>query len=113
MILRPECVGYGRTWCAARDTRVATIAIGYGDGYPRHAAMGTPVWIGDRVVPLVGRVSMDMLTVDLTYHPDAEVGDAVELWGGNVSVDEVAKAAGTISYELLTGITSRVPRRYL
>lgn len=107
-----ECVGYGRTWCAARDTRVATIAIGYGDGYPRHAAMGTPVWIGDRVVPLIGRVSMDMLTVDLTYHPEAEVGDLVELWGDNIPVDDVAKAAGTIAYELLTGITARVPRHY-
>ena len=107
-----ECVGYGQTWCAARDTRIATVAIGYGDGYPRHASMGTPVWLGDRVVPLVGRVSMDMLTVDLTYHPDAQVGDSVELWGANVSVDEVAKAAGTISYELLTGVTSRVSRRY-
>jgi alanine racemase len=108
-----DCVGYGKTWCASRDTRVATIAIGYGDGYPRHAPMGTPVWVGDRVVPLVGRVSMDMLAVDLTYHPDAQVGDLVELWGANVSVDEVAKAAETISYELLTGVTSRVPRRYL
>jgi len=108
-----ECVGYGQTWCASRDTRIATIAIGYGDGYPRHASMGTPVWIGDRVVPLVGRVSMDMLTVDLTYHPDAQAGDLVELWGANISVDEVAKAAGTIAYELLTGITSRVPRCYL
>ena len=108
-----DCVGYGQTWCASRDTRIATVAIGYGDGYPRHAAMGTPVWIGDRLVPLVGRVSMDMLTVDLTYHPDAQVGDIVELWGGNISVDEVAGAAGTISYELLTGVTSRVPRRYL
>lgn len=108
-----DCVGYGKTWCASRDTRVATIAIGYGDGYPRHAPMGTPVWIGDRVVPLVGRVSMDMLTVDLTCHPDAQVGDLVELWGANVSVDEVAKAAETISYELLTGVTSRVLRQYL
>jgi len=107
-----ECVGYGQTWCASRDTRIATVAIGYGDGYPRHAPMGTPVWLGDRVVPLVGRVSMDMITVDLTYHPDAQVGDLVELWGANVSVDEVAKAAGTISYELLTGITARVPRHY-
>ncbi len=107
-----ECVGYGRAWCASRDTRVATIAIGYGDGYPRHAAMGTPVWVGDRVVPLVGRVSMDMLTVDLTYHPEANVGDLVELWGDNIPVDDVAKSAGTIAYELLTGVTSRVPRRY-
>lgn len=108
-----ECVGYGGTWRASKSARIATIAMGYGDGYPRHAEAGTPVWIGDRVVPLIGRVSMDMLTVDLSYHPDAKVGDAVELWGKNVSVDEVAKSSGTISYELLTGVTSRVPRRYL
>lgn len=108
-----ECVGYGGTWRASRATRIATIAIGYGDGYPRHAETGTPVWIGDRVVPLIGRVSMDMLTVDIGFHPDAKVGDVVELWGRNVSVDEVAKSAGTISYELLTGVTLRVPRHYL
>lgn len=108
-----ECVGYGGTWRASRDTRIATIAMGYGDGYPRHAEIGTPVWIGDRVVPLIGRVSMDMLNVDLSYHPDAKIGDVVELWGKNISVDEVAKSAGTISYELLTGVTARVPRQYL
>ncbi len=108
-----DCVGYGGTWRASRETRIATIAMGYGDGYPRHAETGTPVWIGDRVVPLIGRVSMDMLTVDLSYHPDAQVGDSVELWGKNISVDEVASASGTISYELLTGVTSRVPRLYL
>ncbi|WP_250655088.1 alanine racemase [Alkalimarinus coralli] len=107
-----DCVGYGGTWRASRETKVGTIAVGYGDGYPRHAETGTPVWVGDRVVPLIGRVSMDMLTVDLTYHPDAKVGDAVELWGKNVSVDEVAMSAGTIGYELLTGVTSRVPRLY-
>ncbi len=107
-----DCVGYGGTWCASRDTRIGIVAIGYGDGYPRHAPSGTPVWIGDRVVPLVGRVSMDMMAVDLSYHPDAKVGDPVELWGANLSVDEVAKAAGTIGYELLTGITARVPRNY-
>jgi len=108
-----ECVGYGGTWRASRDTRIATIAMGYGDGYPRHAEIGTPVWIGDRVVPLIGRVSKDMLNVDLSYHPDAKIGDVVELWGKNISVDEVAKSAGTISYELLTGVTARVPRQYL
>lgn len=108
-----ECVGYGGTWRASRATRIATVAIGYGDGYPRHAEIGTPVWIGDRVVPLIGRVSMDMLNVDLSFHPDAKVGDVVELWGKNVSVDEVAKSSGTISYELLTGVTARVPRQYL
>ncbi|WP_043309015.1 alanine racemase C-terminal domain-containing protein, partial [Pseudomonas sp. ML96] len=73
---------------------------------------GTPLWIGGRRVPLAGRVSMDMLTVDLTDLPEAAVGDAVELWGANLPVDEVAAAAGTIGYELLTKVTARVPRRY-
>ncbi|UZE96901.1 alanine racemase [Alkalimarinus alittae] len=108
-----DCVGYAGTWRASRTTKIGTIAAGYGDGYPRHAETGTPVWIGDRVVPLIGRVSMDMLSVDLSYHPEVNVGDEVELWGKNISVDEVAKSAGTISYELLTGVTARVPRRYV
>ncbi len=107
-----DCVGYGRTWCASKDSRIGVVAIGYADGYPRHAPTGTPVWIEDRIVPLVGRVSMDMLMVDLSFHPDAQVGTLVELWGSHLSVDEVAKAADTIGYELLTGITSRVPRVY-
>jgi alanine racemase len=107
-----EAVGYGGTWRAERASRIGTVSCGYADGYPRHAPSGTPVLVGGRRVPLVGRVSMDMLTVDLTDLPDAAVGDAVELWGAQLPVDEVAQAAGTIGYELLSKVTSRVRRRY-
>ncbi len=105
-----ESVGYGARWTAERPSLVATVAIGYADGYPRHAPNGTPTWVNGRVAPLVGTVSMDMITIDLTGHPGAAIGDTVELWGGNVSVNEVAARAGTISYDLLTGVSARVPR---
>lgn len=106
-------VGYGAAWQASEPCRMGIVAIGYGDGYPRHAPAGTPVWVRGRRVPLIGRVSMDMIAVELTDVPSAQPGDMVELWGGHVSVDEVARLAGTISYELLAGLTPRVPRRYL
>lgn len=105
-----ESVGYGSGWVAEQDTRMGMVAIGYGDGYPRHAGTDTPAAIGGRRIRLIGRVSMDMLAVDLSNSPDAQTGDTVELWGQTVGVDEVASCAGTISYELLTGITRRVPR---
>ena len=107
-----EGVGYGGTWQAERPSRIGTVSCGYADGYPRHAPSGTPVIVRGQRVPLVGRVSMDMLTVDLTDLPGAAEGDAVELWGAQLPVDEVAQAAGTIGYELLSKITARVPRRY-
>lgn len=105
-----EFVGYGAAWTASEDTRMGIVAVGYGDGYPRHAGTDTPAWVNGRRIRLIGRVSMDMLAVDLTQAPDAQPGDTVELWGKNVSVDEVAQHAGTIGYELLTGVTVRVPR---
>lgn len=107
-----ESVGYGAGWIADRDIRMGMVAIGYGDGYPRHAGTNTPAAIDGRRIRLIGRVSMDMLAVDLTNAPDAKEGDSVELWGRTVGVDEVAACAGTISYELMTGITRRVPRQY-
>lgn len=107
-----ETVGYGAGWQAERPARIGTVSCGYADGYPRHAPAGTPVWISGACVPLVGRVSMDMLTVDLSEHPAARVGDAVELWGAKLPVDRVAQASGTIGYELLSKVTARVPRRY-
>jgi alanine racemase len=107
-----EAVGYGGTWRAERPSRIGTVSCGYADGYPRHAPAGTPVVIQGQRAALVGRVSMDMLTVDLSDLPDAAVGDAVELWGAQLPVDEVAQAAGTIGYELLSKVTARVPRRY-
>ncbi|KPP98200.1 alanine racemase [Marinobacter sp. HL-58] len=111
--LRPgEAVGYGCSWIAEQDTRMGIVAIGYGDGYPRHAGTDTPAWVAGNRIRLIGRVSMDMLAVDLTNAPAASEGDTVELWGRHVSVDEVARHAGTIAYELLTGVTARVPRLY-
>jgi alanine racemase len=109
-----ESVGYGQTFRALRDMRVGIVACGYADGYPRHAATGTPVTVNAIRTRLIGRVSMDMLAVDLDPVPDATVGAPVVLWGqGGPSVDEVAAACGTIGYELLTAVTSRVPRRVL
>ena len=84
--------------------------MGYGDGYPRHAPNGTPVAIHGQRSPLVGRVSMDLITVDITGREDVSVGDTVELWGDTVSVDEVAQACGTISYELFCQLTDRPVR---
>ena len=107
-----ESVGYGAGWVAERPSRIGTVSCGYADGYPRHAPSGTPLYVGGRRAPLAGRVSMDMLSVNLTDLPEAAVGDAVELWGANLPIDEVAHAAGTIGYELLTKVTARVPRRY-
>lgn len=107
-----EGVGYGLDWVAHRQSRIGIIAIGYGDGYPRHAPGGTPVLINGARVPLAGRVSMDMISVDLTDHHAARIGDPVELWGQNLSVNEVAASAGTIGYELLAGLTGRLPRVY-
>jgi len=103
-----EAVGYGAQWVSERVTRVGVIAFGYGDGYPRHATNGTPVYINNEVVPLIGRVSMDMITVDLSNHKQAGVGDEVELWGKHLPVEKVAQCAGTIAYELVCGITQRV-----
>jgi alanine racemase len=107
-----ETVGYGNQWRAERPSRIGTVSCGYADGYPRNAPAGTPVIIRGQRVPLVGRVSMDMLMVDLTDLPNADLGDSVELWGAQLPVDEVAQGAGTIGYELLSKVTARVPRRY-
>ena len=107
-----EGVGYGFTWVAKRNSVIGTIAIGYGDGYPRHAPNGTPVLVNGKRVPLTGRVSMDAISVDLTDQQGVEVGDPVELWGQNLSVNELAGCAGTIGYEILAGLTGRVPLVY-
>lgn len=110
-IPRGETIGYGATWRCPEDMNVGVVAAGYADGYPRELPSGSPVRVGDREVPLVGRVSMDMLTVDLRTHPTARVGDPVELWGSNLLIERIAKPFGTIPYTLLTGVTARVPRR--
>ena len=103
-----ERVGYGASWLAERSTRIAVVSIGYGDGYPRHAPTGTPVLIAGRRYELVGRVSMDMITVKVD--DSVQVGDEAVLWGQGLPVDEIAMAAGTISYELFCRLTSRVRR---
>lgn len=95
-----DAIGYGSTWQCPEDMPVGVVAAGYGDGYPRHAPSGTPVWINNHLCPTVGRVSMDSVCVDLRG-VDCSHGDRVVLWGGELSVDIVASHAGTISYELL------------
>lgn len=109
-------VGYGGRFVAPEPMRIGVIACGYADGYPRHARDGTPIWIEDRslpaggvICPLAGRVSMDMITVDLRKAPNARIGSKVELWGGRVAADDVAMAADTIGYELICAVAPRVP----
>jgi alanine racemase len=108
-----DAVGYGGTWLCPEDMRIGVVAMGYGDGYPRHAPAGTPVLVNGVEVPLIGRVSMDMICVDLRKQDTAKVGDAVVLWGEGLPVETVADAASTIAYELFCGVTSRVPREYI
>lgn len=103
-----DTVGYNRTWVCPEDMPVGVVAFGYGDGYPRHIREAAPVRVNRATVPLVGVVSMDMLTVDLRTQPDAKVGDPVELWGAGLPVETVAEYAATIPYELLCRITRRV-----
>jgi len=103
-----ETVGYGGTWTAPREIRMAVIAAGYGDGYPCNTATGAPVQIGGRRAPLIGRVSMDMVTVDVTDLPTVSVGDPVVLWGSEVPVEEIAAQAGAIPWDLLCGVSQRV-----
>ena len=105
---RGERVGYGGEWQCPEDMAVGVVAIGYGDGYPRHAQSGTPVLVNGRRVPLIGRVSMDMVCVDLRSQPQARIGDPVCLWGPDLPVEEIARHAGTIPYELLCRVTPRV-----
>lgn len=103
-----ESIGYGACFTADRDLEIAVVGIGYGDGYPRHAPTGTPVVVGGRRCRLVGRVSMDMITVDVSDTPEVVVGDRATLWGSALAADEVAEAAGTIAYELFCRLTPRV-----
>ena len=103
-----QAVGYGAKWQAKRKSTIAVVAVGYGDGYPRVVGPSARVFINGCYAPLVGRVSMDMLTIDVTDVPNTKLGDAVELWGKHVCIDEVANHAGTIGYELMCKVTSRV-----
>lgn len=103
-----EQIGYGSRFTAERDMRIGIVACGYADGYPRHAPDGTPIIVDGHKTQLVGRISMDMLTVDVTDFPEVTKGSPVELWGAQLPVDEVAMACGTIGYELLCAIAPRV-----
>ncbi len=111
-----DCIGYGATWCCPEDMTIGVVGIGYGDGYPRHARSGTPVSIQGVSVPLVGRVSMDMITIDLQalYQQSITpmIGDKVTLWGKGLPVERVAQQSDTIAYELLCQITQRVTIEY-
>lgn len=105
-------VGYGATWRCPEDMSVGVVAAGYGDGYPRHAESGTPVLVNGKRVELIGRASMDMLTVDLRSQPQAKTGDPVVLWGEGLPVEEVANHAGTIPYEVICAVHKRLKFEY-
>jgi alanine racemase len=104
-----ERVGYGFSYEAVGELTIGVIACGYADGYPRHAPSGTPVLVNGKRSRTVGRVSMDMICVDITDMPEARIGTPVTLWGEGLSADEVAASAGTLSYELLCALAARVP----
>ena len=106
-----ESIGYGATFRCDQALRVGAVACGYADGYPRHAPTGTPVVVGGVRTKTVGRVSMDMMMVDLSAIPDARVGTPAVLWGEGLSIDEVAVSAGTVGYELMCALAPRVPVR--
>ena len=108
-VKRGETVGYAGAWRAERNSAIAILAAGYGDGLPRHLENGTPVLVGGARYPLVGRVSMDMIAVDVTGAPRIAAGSKAIIWGEGLPVEEVARHADTIPYELLCGVSQRVP----
>ena len=108
-----EPVGYGGTWISERDTRLGVVAMGYGDGYPRAAPSGTPVLVNGREVPIVGRVAMDMICVDLGPQATDQAGDPVILWGEGLPVERIAAMTKVSAYELITRLTSRVAMKYV
>ena len=116
-VLAGEAIGYNATFVCDRDMRVGTVSIGYGDGYPRSAGNGTPVLVktSSRVIrtQVIGRVSMDMITIDLSEIHDAQIDDEIVLWGGELGADEVAANSDTIAYELFCKVTRRVPLTYV
>lgn len=113
-----DSVGYNSRWTASSDSIIATVGVGYGDGYPRHARNGTPVLVNGQRAALVGAVSMDLITIDVTHCNTVSVGDEVTLWGNagtghQLAAEEVAQWAETISYELFTSVTARVIKTYI
>ena len=115
-LLKGDCIGYGSDWCCPEDMQVGVVAIGYGDGYPRHAVSGTPVLLNGVKTQLIGRVSMDMISIDLRpltkNNIPVKIGDEVVLWGKGLAIEEIASCAGTIAYELLCGVSNRVVYEY-
>jgi alanine racemase len=107
-VRKGERIGYAATWECPEDMNIGIAAIGYGDGYPRHAGAGTPVLVNGTRAGIVGRVSMDLTMIDLRHHPNARIGDPVVLWGRGLPVEEIAMHADTIGYELTCGVTRRV-----
>ena len=101
-------IGYGGTWHSDKPSVIGVVSAGYGDGYPRHIQEKTPTWVNGCIAPIVGRVSMDMMMIDLTECPGVCVGDAVELWGAQIPVETIAQSAGTIAYELISQVSPRV-----
>jgi alanine racemase len=110
---RKDRVGYGGVYACPEDMRVGVAAIGYGDGFPRHAPSGTPVLVGNQRAPLIGRVSMDSISIDLRGIPGAASGDEVTLWGRGLPAEEIAARAGTITYELFCSVSARVHRKHI
>ncbi len=107
-IAKGEGIGYAANWICPEDMDIGVVQIGYGDGYPRSAESATPILVNGRRASVVGRVSMDLITIDLRQHADARIGDPVILWGPGLPVEEIAAHAGTIGYELVCGMTRRV-----
>lgn len=106
-----DVIGYGGAWRSSENTLIGIVSIGYGDGYPRHAPSGTPTLLHGKICPLIGRVSMNMMTINLRHELDAKIGDKVILWGNGLPVERIAEQAGTIGYELLCRISQRVQFR--
>ncbi len=112
IVEKGQSVGYGGTWTAKRTSLIATIGVGYGDGYPRQATEGTPLLINQQKAGLVGRVSMDSINVDVSQLDTVNIADKVILWGDGLAIEEIAASSETISYDLMCGVTQRVPRLY-
>ena len=110
--LKGQSVGYGQTWTSKSDTILGVVAMGYGDGYPRGIPANTPVSVNGRIVPIVGRVSMDMIVVDLGQNSQDKPGDEVIFWGKELPIEQIAKHTGISAYELLTRLTARAKIRY-
>jgi alanine racemase len=106
-------IGYGGIWQTSKPSTIAVVAVGYGDGYPRHIKHNTPVWVNGHYAPIVGRVSMDTLTIDLTDCPEVAIGEPVELWGQHIPVETIALSAQTIAYELLCQLSPRMLYKFL